>query len=85
MPNINEIFLIGGVSLIELALGKYSSLCKLLFVTRINKNFECDVFMPQNFNETHEDCKFKKIFISKTFSHKDITFDYTFYANQELV
>ena len=76
-PLINEIFVIGGVSLFEMSVGKFSDYCKLLITTRINKSFECDVFMPA----IDEDSKFTKIFISKTHSHKDITWDYCFYGN----
>jgi dihydrofolate reductase len=47
MTNVNEIFVIGGVTLFELSIGKYSNYCKLLFVTRINKAYDCDVFMPK--------------------------------------
>lgn len=75
---VNEIFVIGGVSLFEMSVRKYSEYCKLLMVTRINKNFECDVFMP----EIDEVDKFSKIFVSKTYSHKDVTFDYCFYGNK---
>ena len=61
---VNEIFVIGGSSLLELSLGKFKDYCKLLFVTRINKNYECDVFMPQ----FEEKANFSKLFISKTYS-----------------
>ena len=81
LPYLNEIFVIGGSSLFELSLNEYAEYCKLVFVTRINKDYECDVFMPAF--EKKED--FTKIFISQTYSQKDITFDYVFYGNKSLM
>jgi dihydrofolate reductase len=46
-PKVNEIFIIGGATLYELALNKYSDYCKLVIKTRINKDFEVDTFMPK--------------------------------------
>ena len=65
----------------ELALGKYSDYCKLVFLTRINKQFEADCFMPK----MDELKTFSKLFISKTYSHDDITFDYCFYGNTQIL
>mmetsp|Transcript_16 Transcript_16/g.23 ORF Transcript_16/g.23 Transcript_16/m.23 type:complete len:103 (-) Transcript_16:19-327(-) len=45
-PSINEIFIFGGQALFELALGKYAKWCKLIMLTRINKDYESDVFLP---------------------------------------
>lgn len=60
MNTVNEIMVIGGSSLIELSVNKYKDHCKLLIVTRINKDYECDVFMPK----IEESDAFTKIFIS---------------------
>jgi dihydrofolate reductase len=80
-PNVNEIFIIGGTTLFELALGKYTDYCKLIIKTRINKDFEGDVFMPK-FDELNT---FTKLYITKTYSHKNITFDYCFIGNKKLL
>lgn len=66
--------------LYEMALGKYSDYCKLIIKTRVNKEFECDTFMPKINDET-----FTNLFISKTYSHEDITFDYCFIGNRRLL
>ena len=47
---INEIFVIGGSSLYNMCMGpdaKYKDHCKLIVATRINKKFDCDVFVPK--------------------------------------
>ena len=80
-PLVNEIFVIGGTSLYELSLGKYSDYCKLVIKTRINKDFEGDVFMPK----IDEVNTFTPLYITKTYSHKDITFDYCFLGNRRLL
>lgn len=78
---VNEIFVIGGSTVYELALNKYTDYCKLVIMTRINKEFDADVYMPK----IDEEKTFSKIFISKTYSHQDVTFDYCFIANKKLV
>ena len=81
-PMVNEIFIIGGSALFELALNKYKQHCKLVIMTRVNKDYECDVFMPKGLEE---ESIFTKMYISKTYSHKDITYDFCFYGNQHLL
>jgi dihydrofolate reductase/thymidylate synthase len=80
-PMVNEIFVIGGTSLFELSLGKYVDYCKLVIKTRINKDFEGDVFMPK----IDEVNTFAPLYITKTYQHKDITFDYCFLGNRKLL
>lgn len=80
-PLVNEIFVIGGSTLYEMALGKYFDYCKLIIKTRINKEFEGDVYMPK----VDEENSFTKLYITKTYSHKDITFDYCFLGNKNLL
>ena len=59
MPEISESFVIGGQALFEEALSEpFIDNCKLIFGTRINKDFEADVYMPK-----FED-KFEPLFIS---------------------
>ena len=82
MPEVSETFVIGGQALFEEALSEeLAPHCKLIFGTRINRDFEADVFMPK-----FED-RFEPLFISQTYSQpKDgITFDYSFYGNKELM
>jgi dihydrofolate reductase/thymidylate synthase len=78
---INEIFIIGGASLYEHALNKYSDYCKLIIKTRIMKDYECDTFMPKSTDEN----AFATLYVSKTYSHKDITYDYMFQGNRRLL
>ena len=47
MDSVSETFLIGGQSIYEEALSDHMRhMCKLIIGTRINKEFEADVFMP---------------------------------------
>ena len=62
-PEVSETFVIGGQALFEEALSKdLAPHCKLIFGTRINRDYEADVFMP-----TFED-RFEPLFISQTYS-----------------
>lgn len=63
MDNVAELFVIGGQALYEEALSDdMSHLCKLVIGTRINKDYESDVFLP-----AIED-RFEPLFISQTYS-----------------
>jgi dihydrofolate reductase len=79
--NVNEVFVIGGNSLYELAMNQYKDYCKCIIATRINKKFECDTFIPSL--EKNED--FSPIHVSKTYSQDDITYDYTFFGNNQIL
>jgi dihydrofolate reductase len=46
MQNIGEIYIVGGQGIFEECLTTFSHLCKLVVETRINKDYEADVFMP---------------------------------------
>ena len=77
-----ELFLIGGQAVFEEALSdELIHLCKMVIGTRINRDYDADVFMPP-FEE-----KFEPIFISQTYSQPkdEITFDYCFFGNKELM
>jgi dihydrofolate reductase len=61
--DIGEVFVIGGQALFEEALSdEMSHLCKLIIATRINRDYEADIFMPAFEN------KFEPLFISQTYS-----------------
>ena len=61
--DIAEVYVIGGQAIFEEALSdEMSHLCKLVIATRINRDYESDVFMP-----VFED-KFEPLFISQTYS-----------------
>mmetsp|Transcript_48682 Transcript_48682/g.35842 ORF Transcript_48682/g.35842 Transcript_48682/m.35842 type:complete len:167 (-) Transcript_48682:879-1379(-) len=77
---VNEIFIFGGQGLYELALGKFAYLCKLIFLTRISKDFECDTFLPPI-----KDDLFTTLSVSKTYSHDDIGFDFVVMGNSGLL
>ena len=82
MDNVAEVFVVGGQSLFEEALSdEMRHLCKLVVGTRINREFESDVFMPE-----FED-RFAPLFVSQTYSQPadKITFDYRIYGNRELL
>lgn len=78
---INEIFVIGGSSLYDLSIkGDFKKYCKLIIATRINKEFECDTFIPQ-LEDLKQNTDFVPLHISETYSQGDVTFDYCFYGN----
>ena len=79
--NVNELFVIGGSSLYELALNQYREHCKLVIATRLNKEFECDTFIPDLEKNEH----FCPLHVSETYSQKDITYDYAFFGNMNLL
>jgi len=63
VEQVKEIFIIGGQSLFEEAISEqYRHLCKMIIATRINKDYESDVFMPAI--EDH----FTPLYISQTYS-----------------
>lgn len=79
-PIVNEVYLIGGSSLFDIALKQYPEHTKIIIETRINQVFECDVYMePQNKEY------FVPLFISKTEEEKGITFDYMISGNKQLL
>ena len=47
MANIGEIYVVGGQGVFQQCLTEYQDLCKFVIVTRINKDYEADVFMPE--------------------------------------
>jgi dihydrofolate reductase len=60
--DIGEVFVIGGSSIFDECLTTYKEKCKLVFTTRINKNFpEADVFMP-----TLPESDWAPVFVSET-------------------
>jgi dihydrofolate reductase/thymidylate synthase len=78
---VGEIFVIGGSSLYEKSInGEYKDYCKLIIATRINKLFECDTFIPEVENVS-KDSVFAPLHVSETYSQGDITFDYCFFGN----
>ena len=85
-PKVNEIYVIGGSTLYEQAIKQYSDLVKLVILTRINKAFEADTFMPKiQCDDEVGGGYFTKLFVSKTYSFKDITYDYCFIGNKKLL
>ena len=42
---VNEVFVIGGSSIYEQALGQFKDNCKMVIATRINKKYECDTLL----------------------------------------
>lgn len=81
-PKVAEVFIIGGASVYEQALKQFNEHCKLVILTRINKAFEADTFMPKI---DEEGGMFTRIHISKTYIHKDITYDFCFMGNKKLL
>jgi dihydrofolate reductase len=66
-PRVNEIFIIGGATIYEQALKNYSDQCKLIILTRVNKAFEADTFMPKIVTDDESGSIFTKLHISKTY------------------
>ena len=83
-PKVGEVFIIGGASVYEQALKQFNDHCKLVILTRINKAFEADTFMPK-ITCDEEGGAFTRIHISKTYLHKDITYDFCFMGNKKLL
>lgn len=84
-PKVGEVFIIGGASVYEQALKQFNDHCKLVILTRINKAFEADTFMPKILCDNEEGAQFTRIHISKTYQHKDITYDFCFIGNKKLL
>lgn len=63
MPNVGEIYVVGGQGVFEKCLTDYQHLCKLVINTRINKDYDADVYMP----EVPKD-KFTPVFVSQTYN-----------------
>lgn len=85
--SVQEIFVIGGSSLYEACMGPQSHLrefCKLVIATRINKSFECDVHVSQLESAESKEA-FPPLHVSQTFSQGDISFDYVFFGNANLL
>jgi dihydrofolate reductase / thymidylate synthase len=83
-PKISEVFIIGGASVYEQSLKQFNEHCKLVIMTRINKAFEADTFMPKIACE-EEGGNFTRIHISKTYQYKEITYDFCFMGNKKLL
>ena len=73
LDNIGEVFVCGGQAVVQKCIDDYRDLCKFAILTRINREFKADIFMPLIPEES-----FSTVFLSKTFSQiKDgITYDF---------
>ncbi|AFZ81407.1 dihydrofolate reductase/thymidilate synthase, putative [Theileria equi strain WA] len=72
----NKIFILGGSYLYKEAID--SGLCEKIYLTRIAKNYEADVFFPQ-LPDSYE-----IVGISKTFGTDDTTFDFVIYEKKNV-
>ena len=52
-----------------------------MIATRINKKFECDTFIT----DLEKSADFTPLHISETYSQDDITFDYCYFGNNDLL
>ena len=78
--------MIGGASIYEQAIKNFSEHLKLVILTRIGKTYEADSFMPKiPCDDEPAGGPFTKLHISKTYQHKDITYDYCFIGNKKLL
>jgi dihydrofolate reductase/thymidylate synthase len=69
---VAEIFVIGGAAAYKEAVEMPT--CEKIFITRVSKDLECDAFFPA-FDET----KFRVASVSKTSSHKELSYDFVVY------
>jgi len=69
--DVAEVFVIGGAAAYKEAMAMPA--CVRLFMTRVAKDFECDVFFPQ-VDET-----FQPVHVSSTCSHNGIAYDFVVY------
>jgi len=72
LEDIEEIFVIGGAAAYQEAVTM--DVCKRLYITRVAKDLECDAFFP-GFDEK----VFRPVHVSKTKSHKELSFDFVVY------
>ena len=77
-PEIRETIIIGGATIYKQCLESYKESLKYIVYTRINSTFDCDTFVDQI-----DDTIFKPLFISKTFSSKEVGYDICYYGNTE--
>jgi dihydrofolate reductase len=66
--DVDEIFVIGGAMLYAEAIK--NPLCKYIHLTKIESEFDCDVFIPSFRDE------FNSIFVSKTLHENNLSFSY---------
>lgn len=77
---VREIVVIGGAAITKLCLEEFQSSMKYIVYTRVNATYECDVKIDPINTEV-----FKPLFISKTFSDNNITYDISYYGNMEIL
>jgi dihydrofolate reductase len=79
MRNIEgDLIVIGGTQVFKECLLNYSEACKMIVITRINKSFESDTFMPK-FDSSKYTCVFQSAV--ERFEN-EFTYDYCFYMNR---
>ena len=69
----NDIFIIGGASLYKL----FIDYADYLYITRINKKFECDTFFPELNNE------WDHVYKGDNIEFEDFTYSFNFYAKKK--
>jgi dihydrofolate reductase/thymidylate synthase len=74
----SKIFVIGGASIYNYLLDNYRSNCRAIFLTQIEKDFQCDTFM----NKPKE---FTPIYISKTQVENNTNYDYRILLSNESI
>jgi len=70
--DVESAFVIGGQAAYQEAMEMAA--CSRIFITRIAKDVECDVFFP-----AFDDAQFKVVHVSQTQSHKDMPYDFVVY------
>lgn len=80
------VFIIGGFQLFQQALSsEFLPLCEQIYLTRISKDFECDVFFPSPAKEIFQENfleDFNIVSVSKTRSFNGIQYDFVVYQNK---
>ena len=69
-----DVFIIGGASIYNQFIDK----ADYLYITKINKEFECDTFFPEV-----EYTEWEHIYKSDNIEHEDYTFSFNFYAKNK--
>lgn len=80
------VFIIGGHQLFQEALSpEFLPLLDQIYLTRISKDFECDVFFPSPAKDIFQEQfleEFKVVNVSKTRSHEGVVYDFVVYQNK---
>jgi len=71
-----DVFIIGGASIYK----QFIDLADYLYITKIDKEFECDTFFPNI-----KDTEWEHVYKSDNIGHEDYTYSFNFYAKTKVL